>query len=141
MSDAIISTGVLLKAGDGGAPEVFVTVAELVSVKPPGISRNEVEVPTHNAGRDDKLLGMLRRGQTTFTINWLPTDPTHASLIADILANTKRNWRITFPPSGLPHWTFPARVQIFDLQEMTPDTPMQAACAITIDGEITMVDS
>lgn len=144
MSDAIIGTGILLKAGDGGSPESFVTVAEIVSLKPPQLSRNEVEVPTHNLGIDDKILGMLRRGQVTGTLNWVPTDATHddtSGILADILANTKRNWQITFPPNGLPRWTMPARVQLFDPQDVTTDSALQIAFALTIDGAITMESS
>jgi hypothetical protein len=145
MSDAIIGTGILLKAGDGGSPEVFVTVAEIVSLKPPQLSRNEIDVSTHNEGQEAKILGMLRKGQVTGTLNWVPTDPTHgdtgSGIIADILANLKRNWRITFPPLGLPHWTFPGRVQLVDPQEVTTDAALQVAFALTIDGAISMVNS
>lgn len=141
MSDAIIGTGIALKAGDGGSPEVFVTVAENVSLKPLQFSRNEIEVSTHNVGVEEKILGMLRQGQVTGTMNWVPTDPTHDQLLQDILNNTKRNWRITFPPLGLPYWTIPARVQLFDVQEVTTDSPMQIAFALTVDGTVTMASS
>lgn len=145
MSDAIIGTGILLKAGDGTpVTEVFVTIAEIVSLKPPQLSRNEIDVSTHNAGEDAKLLGMLRRGQVTGTLNWVPTDPTHSDeadgILADIMANVKRNWQITFPPAGLPSWTFPGRVQLFDPQDVTVDAALQIAFALTIDGAITMVN-
>lgn len=141
MSNAIIGTGIALKAGDGAVPEVFVTVAENVSLKPLQFSRNEIDVSIHNEGFESKILGMLRQGQVTGTLNWLPTDPTHASMMADILGNVKRNWRITFPPNGLPHWTMPARVQLFDPQEVTTDSPLQMAFALTIDGAVTQVTS
>jgi len=141
MSNAIIGTGILLKAGDGGSPEAFVTVAENVSLKPLQFSRNEMEVSTHNVGVEEKILGMLRQGQVTGTLNWVPTDPTHDQMLQDILANVKRNWRITFPPNGLPYWTIPARVQLFDVQEVTTDSPMQIAFALTVDGTVTMASS
>jgi hypothetical protein len=145
MSNAIIGTGILLKAGDGASPEVFVTVAEIVTLKPPQLSRNEVDVSNHNEGQEAKILGMLRKGQVTGTLNWLPTDATQSELsqgiLADILANKKRNWRITFPPLGLPKWTFPGRVQLFDPQEVSVDAAMQVAFALTIDGAITMAQS
>lgn len=96
MGDAIVGTGILLKMGDGATPtENFTAVAELVSLKPPPLSRNEIEVSTHNAGIDAKLLGMLRRGQVTGTVNLIPTDPTHSKdtgMLGDILTNKKRNW-------------------------------------------------
>lgn len=145
MSNAIIGTGILLKAGDGALPEVFVTVAEIVTLKPPQLSRNEIDVSTHNEGQEAKILGMLRKGQVTGTLNWLPTDATHSNLaggiLADILGNIKRNWRIAFPPSGLPHWTFPGRVQLFDPQDVNTDAALQIAFALTIDGAIVMVNS
>ena len=145
MSDAIIATGILLKAGDGATPENFVAIAEIVNLKAPGLSRNEIDVSIHNAGSDAKILGMLRKGQVTGTLNWVPTDPTHSSatggILSDIVTNTKRNWRITFPPNGLPHWTFPGRVQLFDPQDAGVDAALQVAFAMTIDGDITMVNS
>jgi hypothetical protein len=145
MSDAIIGTGILLKAGDGGAPENFAAVAEIVSLKPPQLSRNEIEVSNHNEGQEAKILGMFRKGQVTGTLNWLPNDPTHSDItdgiLADIIANKKRNWRITFPPNGLPHWTMAARVQLFDPQEVGVDAALQVAFALTIAGPITMVNS
>jgi hypothetical protein len=141
MSNAIIGTGILLKAGDGATPEMFATLAELVSLKPSGLSRNEIEVSTHNEGQEAKILGMLRKGPVTFTCNWVPTDATHAALLADILANTKRNWQIWFPPSGLPLWTFPARVQLFDPPDVGVDVAMQISGQLTIDGTIVMTTS
>lgn len=143
MSDAIIGTGILLQAGDGASPEVFVTVAENVALKPPQLSRNEVDVSNHNEGQEAKILGMLRKGQLTGTCNWLPTNPTHSEtgqgLLADIIANKKRNWRIKYPPLGLKTWTMPGRVQLFDIPEVTVDAAMQVSFALTIDGAITMV--
>lgn len=148
MSDAIIGTGILLKAGDGGAPETFVTVAENITLKPPQLSRNEIEVTSHNeavTSGEAKILGMLRKGQVTGTLNWVPTDPTHSSdaggILADILNNVKRNWQITFPPNGLPRWTFPGRVQLFDPQDVGTDAALQVAFGLTIDGAITMENS
>ena len=145
MSDAIIGTGILLRRESSPGSGTYVTVAELVSLKPPAFSRNEIDVSNHNNGIEEKLLGMLRQGSVTGKCNWLPTNATHVNtgsgLLADITGNVKSNWRITFPPSGLPHWTFPARVQLFELGEMTTDAAMQVDFALTIDGSITMVNS
>ena len=117
-------------------PDVFATIAEIVTLKPPQKSRNEIDVSNHNEGEEAKILGMLRKGQVTGTLNWLPTDATHVQLDTDINANVKRNWRITLPPSGLPYFTFPARVQLLDPQEVGVDAPLQIAFALTIDGWI-----
>lgn len=143
MSNAIMGTGILLKAGDGGAPEQFVAVAEIVALKPPQESRNEAEVSNHNEGVEAKLLGMLRIGQITGTLNWLPADPTQSGqpggMRGDLLANTKRNWRITVPPNGFPHMTWPGQIQLMDPQEVGVDSPLQVAFAITVQGQAIVV--
>jgi len=137
--DAIIGTGILLQAGDGSTPEEFVTVAEIVSLKPMQLSRNEIDVSTHNAARESKLLGMLRAGQVTGTLNWLPLDATHSSesggMLGDILTNTWRNWRIPVPPEGLPILEFYGAVQSFDPQDVGVDAALQVAFALTLDAD------
>ena len=139
--NAIIGTGILLKAGDGQNPENFTTVAEILSVKLPSLSRNEIDTSTHNDGEESKILGMLRKGQLTGMLNWLPTDATQnktTGLLYDILNNVKRNWRVTLPPNGLPRWTMPARLQLFEPQEVTTDAPLQIGFAFTVAGPITI---
>ena len=145
MSNARIGTGILLKRGDGASPENFTALAEIVSLQPPGYSRNEIEVSNHNNGIEEKLLGLLRYGQVKGKCNWLPNDATQINtgvgMRADILANVRANWRITFPPSGLPHWTFPARVQMFSPPDVGVDVALQMDFALTLDGTITEVNS
>lgn len=142
MSDAILGTGVLLAGGNGASPEVFTTVAEIQTIKPASRSRNEIDVSTHNAAVEEKILGLLRTGQVTGTLNWLPSNATHvdtgSGMHADVLNNVKRNWRITFVDSPATVFTFAARVQLFDIQEITVDSPMTVNFALTIDGAITI---
>lgn len=138
MSNAILGTGILLKAGNGAMPEVFTPVAELMALKPPQLSRNEIDVSIHNEGEEAKILGMLRKGQVTGTLNWLPTNATHAAMVADLLANTKRTWQIAMPDEDNTTWTFPARIQLFDIPEVGVDAALQTGFALTIDGTITM---
>lgn len=141
MSSAILGTGVLLARGDGTSPEVFTTVVEIRTIKPANRSRNEIDVSTHNAGVEEKILGMLRTGPVTGVCNWLPSDATHAStgtgMLADLIANTESNWRITFPDSPATVYTFLARVQMFDPSEITTDSPMEFNYSLTINGAIT----
>lgn len=140
MSDAIIGTGILLHAGDGATPEVFTPVAEIVALKPPSYSRNKVDVSNHNEGRESNILGMLRQSDVSGTCNLLPFDATHSLMRSDIKNNVKRNWRITYPPAGLPHDTFAGRVQMLEEQEVTPDSALQFAFTIALDGDIVRVE-
>ncbi len=148
MSDAILGTGILLKAGNGAVPtETFTPVAEIVSLKPSQKSRNEIDVSNHNEGREAKILGMLRQGQVTATVNWLPLNATQRNevggLLYDINNNVKRNWQVELPldpADGAVTFTFPGRVQNFDPQEVTVDSALQLQIAITIDGEDEIVE-
>ena len=128
MSNAIIGTGILLKAGDGATPEVFTTVAEIVSLKPPSYSRNKVDVSNHNEGRESNILGMLRQSDVSGTCNLIPLDATHTLMREDIKNNVKYD-------------TFPGRVQMLEEQEVTTDAPLQFAFAIALDGDIVRVEA
>src|SRR5262245_28165289 len=116
--EPLVSTGIKLLVGDGANPEMFVEVAELLTIKPPAISRNEIETSGVSRDEDSKLLGILRRGQCTGMMNLLPGDVTQDTLLDDILGNRKRNYRIVVPPDGFPQFDFAARVQLFDIQEL-----------------------
>ncbi len=143
MSNAISGTGILLLAGGGGAPEQFTAIAELVELKPPQLSRKQIDVTPHNTARtlgSQEILGMLKKGPVNGVANWIPTDPTHRNvaggILHDMLNNVKRNWQIQFPPDGYPQWTFPGRVQLFDPESVKVDGELSFKFALAIDGEI-----
>lgn len=97
MSNAVSTTGILLKRATTAAPTVFTTVAELVSIVPPGFRRNKLETSNHNEGVETNLLGILRQRDVTGRINWLPTNATHDTMLDDIVGNVKAHWQIAFP--------------------------------------------
>lgn len=134
MSDAVVTTGILLKRATTAAPTVFTTIAELVSVTPPGFSRNELETSTHNEGVETKVLGLLRQRSMPFKINWLPDNATHETLLADITGNVKAHWQVAFP-SGV---TMEADgfIQRFEPDEAPVDAIQSAMCGITWSSAI-----
>lgn len=128
MSNAVVTTGILLKRAETATPTVFTTLAELVSITPPGFSRNPLETSNHNEGVETKVLGLLRQRAMPFKINWLPENATHAQLLGDITTNTKAHWQVAFP-SGT---TMEADgfVQRFEPDEAPVDAVQSAMCAI-----------
>lgn len=136
MSDALIGTGVSLAYGNGDSPETFTEIDELVTLTPPPETRNEIDVSTHNAGVEEKILGMKRIGQVGFRINYVPGKASHVALRSFYDSNTEKNWKITYTDSPATELTFAARVQSFSVQELTTDSPIQADCALTINGDI-----
>ena len=141
MGDARIGTGIMLKVGDGASPEVFADVAELASLTPSPQTRAVVPVPVHNSPASAKLLGRLDQGPVVAKLYWVPNDVIHRQLKADCEASppVKRNYRIAYPPDGLPHETFPARVQQWAVPDVGQDTPLEVDLNLEIDGPIVTV--
>jgi hypothetical protein len=134
MSNAVVTTGILLKRATVEAPTVFTTVAELVSITPPGFSRNPLDTSNHNEGVETKVLGLLRQKDTPFKINWLPENPTHDTLLSDILGNVKAHWQVAFP-SGTT-MEADAFVQRFEPDEAPVDAVQSAMCALSWSSAI-----
>ncbi len=134
MSNAVSTTGILVKRALIASPTVFTTIAELTKVTPSGFSRNKIETSTHNDGTESYILGILRQKDAAFTINYVAGDATHISVLADINANTKNQWQIAFP-SGTT-LTGPARVQQFMYTDATVDGSQSADVILTWAGPV-----
>lgn len=134
MSNAVPTTGILVKRADIGTPTDFTTIAEITKVSPPGYSRNKIETSTHNDGSESYILGILRQKDPNFDINYVADDATHEAILADMLANTKAQWQFEFP-SGIT-LTGPARVQTFQIADAPVDGAQQANVALAWAGPV-----
>jgi predicted secreted protein len=95
MSDAIIGWGTLLKLAG-------TTIDEVNSIKPPGISNEDVEV-THltSAGRRKEFTaGMIDAEELDFTVNYIPGNASHELLITTAQAGTAVTWQIIMPDTA-----------------------------------------
>lgn len=116
MTTAISSFGTLLKMGDGASSETFATIAELRDITPPELSSDIEDVTSHSStGGYEEVLpdGVLKTGEVTFEINYVPTATTHnatAGLIKDWKNKTKRNFQLVFSDGGGSTWAFAAYV-------------------------------
>ncbi len=135
MSEAVTSTGILVKRAPIGTPTAFVTIGEIDQVTPGGISRNKIETTTHNEGTESHVLGILRKSDPQFHINYVGSDASHASILSDLAANTKSQWQILFP-SGVKR-TGPAYVQMFEFDDAPVDGKQGAKIALTWAGAVT----
>lgn len=129
MSNAVTSTGILIKRALFATPTVFVTIGEITEVDPGGLSRNKIETSTHNDGSESHVLGILRQVDPTFKINYVAGDATHIDLLADITNNVKNAWQILFP-SGKSRTGF-GYVQQFKFDVAPVDGKQGATLAIT----------
>jgi hypothetical protein len=125
-------------AGTGGTVtpvEAFTTIGEIVSVSPPGFSRNKIDVTSMNEGAEASVLGILRQKDGGFRINLIGTLANHAEVINDVLYNVKASWRFVYP-SGV-KWTGPGRVQRFEMVDAPVDAAQQADVSIAWSGAVT----
>jgi len=134
MSEAVTATGILVKRALLASPTVFTTVGEITNVGPGGMSRNKIETSSHNEGTESHVLGILRKSDPTFRINYVGSDATHVAVLADLAGNTKNQWQIAFP-SGVKR-TGPARVQAFMYAEATVDGLQSADVTLTWAGVV-----
>lgn len=135
MSNAVTTTGILVKRALFASPAVFTTIGEITEIDPGEISRNKIETSTHNDGSESHVLGILRQSDPSFKINYVASDATHINILADIAANTKNSWQFLFP-SGKSR-TGLAYVQKFKFDTAPVDGKQGAMVAITWAGSVT----
>jgi hypothetical protein len=135
MSNAVTSTGILVKRALFATPTVFTTIAEITAVTPGGMSRNKIETSTHNDGTESHVLGILRQDDPQMKINFLGSEVTHTDILADIANNVKNAWQILFP-SGHSRTGF-AYVQMFKFDDAPVDGKQGASLALTWAGTVT----
>jgi hypothetical protein len=135
MSNAVTTTGILVKRALFATPTVFTTIAEITEVDPGGMSRNKIETSTHNDGSESHVLGLLRQADPTLKINYVGSEASHIAILADIVNNIKNSWQILFP-SGKSRTGF-AYVQMFKFDVAPVDGKQGASLALTWASVVT----
>ena len=132
MSNAVTSTGILIKRALLATPTAFTTVAEITEIDPGGMSRNKIETSTHNDGSESHVLGILRQADPTFKVNYIASEATHIDMLADIQNNVKNQWQILFP--SLITRTGPAFLQMFKFDPAPVDAKQGASMTLVWAG-------
>jgi hypothetical protein len=135
MSNAVATTGILIKRALFATPMVLTTIAEITDVGPGGKSRNKIETSTHNDGSESHILGILRQKDPTFKINYLGGDATHIAINDDIDNNVKNFWHVLFP-SGRYRQGY-GFVQNFELDDAPVDGKQGATITLTWASVVT----
>lgn len=142
MSNAIGAKGTLLKIGDGGVPENFSPIAEVVNIGGPSLSLDAIDVTNQSStnGWKESIGGLLDGGEVTFDINYIPTDTTHdatSGLLSAMQNRTVKNFQLVFPDSGNTTWSFAALVTGFEPSADVSDK-LAASVTLKITGEPTL---
>jgi len=142
-SSAISSFATYLKLGDGGTPEAFTTIAEVMDISGPELSADTEEVTSHSStdGWKEKIITLLDGGDVTFELNFIPTGATHsyaAGLLKDLANRTRRNFQHVFPNVGATTWSFSAYVTKFPVRAPVNGV-LRVPVTLTLTGKPTLV--
>jgi predicted secreted protein len=83
---AKIGYGTLFKTGNGAAPEVFTTLAEVTAITPPSMARDSVDA-SHEQSPDswrEFIAGMKDGGEVSLDLNFVPGGTAAAALAAEL---------------------------------------------------------
>ena len=116
MSDGMSAQGTLIaRSPDPNWPTLdpvggalnFVNIAELRDITGPDHNRNPIELTNHNKEDDEWIVGIRRKGDLQFNLNFVPFGATHnhrTGLIKAWEDGTRDIYRITYPDGST--WTF-----------------------------------
>lgn len=130
MSDGISAHGTLIsRAGT--------VIGELKDITPPALTRNALELTTHNDPDDAYIVGIRRRGEMTFTVNFLPSGETVAmnGLVKAWMDGSFDEYILTYPDTT--KWIFSGYVT--NIAPTAPvDGPLEASITIRPSNAMTM---
>lgn len=131
--------GTTLSRGGGElTTEIFTPIANLSSVSGPGISRETLDVTAHDSpGRYMEFVGSaIDGGEVSADLNWDPSLPTTALLLADLEIPTPVNYQIAFPDGK----KFSAALLITGFEPSAPyDDKLTASLTFKVTGKPTFV--
>ena len=119
------------------------TVAEVTDISGPTLSRDTIDMTHHQSPNRwrEFIKNVKDGGEVTFSINYIPTNATHATgtgVLADFANDTTNDtWTLVFPDSGATTWTFPGFITKFTPKEPVDDK-LSADLTIKVSGQPTL---
>lgn len=124
--------GTSFERGDGADPEVFTAIAEPTNISGPGITREALDVTSHQSPNAymEFVGGLKDPGEVTVDVRYDPAE--HDSLLADFEDPEPRNYRIVWPDPATTTWTFAAIMTGFE-----PEGPYDDALSASLTFKVT----
>lgn len=142
-TNARIGYGTLFKTGNGAAPEVFATLAEVTSITPPAMARDTVDASHEESpgAWREFIAGMKDGGEVSLELNFVPGGSAAASLTAELDLDgplATKNRQILFPDGS--YFSFAGILTAFE-----PDAPlddkMSGSATFKVTGKPTLVQA
>lgn len=135
-TNAMKSQGVVFKYGDGGTPEVFANVGEVVSISGPGGSAQVIDATHLASTAKEKIIGLPDEGQVTLEVNLVPGDAGQTQLRNDRLSATRRNYKIVLTDTPATTLSFAAYCMGFTISSGV-DSKVSASIQLEVTGAVT----
>ncbi len=134
---AVLGMGSTLKMGDGGSPEVFTTIPEVLKFTTPDEQQDFVDVTNMDSSGNarEKIPGLVDNGKITVEANRVNTAAQNAVRTART-ARTLKNFTITLPTSPTETASFAAYVRSWNVDTM-PDKQLVLKFDLEISGPVT----
>jgi hypothetical protein len=99
---ATSTKGVKLQRGDGGGPETFTTIAEVLNFKGPTEKAPQLDATSFDSVAMEFIAGLPDNGEVTAEVQFIATDAQQQGLRTDLRNGTKRNFKLILNdmPSG-----------------------------------------
>lgn len=134
---AIAAINTVFKQGDGGNPETFTEVANVVSIGDFSMDQDFVDAtPLNPTDRFEQVITtLIRTPPFDVVLNFDPSNANHMDFKDTMIAGTTQNFQIVFPAAANNQtWTFSAFVAGFSSVTMTAETKLEATITIKVDG-------
>lgn len=136
-TEARIGHGTLFQTGDDASPEVWTTLAEVVSITPPNMSRDSIDA-SHSQSPDgwrEFIAGLKDGGEVSVELNFVPGGATYLALLAELNLSgpdALKNRRILFPDTS----SLEMSAFLIDLPPEAPiDDKMTATATFKVSGK------
>jgi len=133
MSAGTLGDGTVIARGDGGAPEVFNNMAEVVTITPATATNTPVDA-THLASTSMEFLQgtIVDQGSIALNGTWVSTDAEFSALRVDQAAGAAANFKITWPNGVI--FSFNAFVETVGIGEAAVGAKVPFSVSLKING-------
>lgn len=109
-------------------------IAEVTNITGPGLSVDTTDVTSHDSteGWEEVVAGIIRSGEVTLDLNYLPSNATHKALVTDLVSRQANTYSLVFPDTAQTTWSFSALVTGF-----SPGAPYDGKLSASVTLKLT----
>ena len=137
-NDFGVGLGSTFGIGNGASPEVFATLAKVISITPPSASKAEVEVTNLQSPNRFRefILGLRDSGEVAVKVR--ATNANLTAIYAEFAKDVDTNYKITSNTELDTVWDFAARLMNIQPGELSADNTMELDLTFKVSGDSTI---